>query len=657
MTFYGPEPKPFPVIVPGDAVSGNAYDGWTVVHVDIPSSTSVASTPVVPVVTGVNPTETSYALYGHIVPLLALGQGRIGGDIIVGPWLDGTSVSGINSFGVQADPTRVLTLVEIAFDSQVVWQGTCVGDPNGPVTPDASGFTVEPFTCRFYTGSLTQPADALETSHWGVDAVAYRGQPLLAIDGLPIAATKFRKYPYIACKFVDEDGEAVNFGELFERIAYSPYCGLTSDDFETDGITDGVANGGIIITDNIDFLSLLQQFCRFYPTWDLLQTDKLRLVDRGDVVTPDITLDETMLIDDVTVTRQGEDTRRKDIELTTIDPDADYTLVPFPTNRPRSPIAVTNSVGKDSVYLPVVMDSSTRAAVATLANYHEEHSRRAISFKSMFRGFEIEPGTRVRLRDIGGNFRSETFKVEQTLHGANYTVEITAAPILKCAIEAEDAGASFVAASDTRYGVSTTMDQDIPACEVGDMIIAAVMHRSALTPPTGWTLVESATTTYTAGGGGTQTLSLFSRVAEIGDSGSTTTWTQASSVRISVHIQTFRSSVRTLSVVDFASSNVDNTADNSIPTAIASATGDGQIGVAFATSVFVDTFLPTYLTLTMDAGADQTTSAIPVFIDANRLCGGYALLDLSEDTSGLVEADWPAVTPGGGWAAVSLVLG
>ncbi len=353
--------------------------------------------------TGVSPQEISYSLYGHIVPLIVLGQGRVGGEIISGPTLVGGTVSGINSFGVQADPTRVLTLVEVSFDSQVVWQGSQVGDG----TLSSSGFTSEPITMRFYTGSLTQSADPLEIAEYGANAVAYRGQVLLAVEDLPLANTKFKKYPYISCKFVDEDGAACNFGELFERLAYSPYVGYSSSEFETSGITDGVADGGFIIAQDVDFLTLIQEFGRFYPTWNILQTDKLRIVDRGSDVTADIVLNRQTLMGDLVVSRQGADTVKKDLELSAIDPDSDYQIIPSRAQRPRDPVAVTTSVGVDSAYLPVIMDASTRAAIVTLAKYQEEQTRKTISGTAMAYGLEMEPGDLVAITGIGDHFENE----------------------------------------------------------------------------------------------------------------------------------------------------------------------------------------------------------------------------------------------------------
>jgi hypothetical protein len=412
-----------------------------------PAQTSASSGPgaaATAASTGVNPTETQYALYGHIVPLLVLGRARVGGDIISGPTVSGGAASGINSFGVQADPTRILTLTQIAFDSEVVWEGNCVGSASGPATPDSGGFRVEPFTCRFYTGSLTQSADSMETAAYGTDAVAYRGQVLLAIENLPLANTKFTRYPYISCVFVDQDGQDLNFGEAFERLAYSPYTGLTTDQFETSGITDGVPDGAFVLAQDTEFLQLAQQFQRFYPNWDILQTDKLRIVDRGSTTLADINLDTSRLTGSIMTTRQGTDTVKKDLELSTIDPDADYTIVPSTAKRPTQPVTVTTSVGKDAAYLPVVMDSPTRTSIVTFAKYHEEVARKTVAGTAMAYGLEIEPGALLGIRDLGDDFNNETFKVLETTHGTNYTVEFIAAAILGCTIPNADPYLQYV---------------------------------------------------------------------------------------------------------------------------------------------------------------------------------------------------------------------
>ena len=386
-----------------------------------PVSSPVSAPVAVAASTGTNPTETSYALYGHTVPLSVFGVGRIGGEIIAGPWVENGRASFIISFGMPADPSGTRTLREIAFDSEVVWDST-------------NGFRTEAFTYRFYGGSLTQAADALETAHFGSDAVAYRPQMLIAFENLPLANTKFGKIPFVAAVIADASGDDVNLGEAFERLAYSPWVGWTSSQFETSGITDGLISGGLIIAQDTEFLSLIQQFARFYPRWDVLQTDKLRIVDRGATVTADIVLDKTRLMDQIVVSRQGRDRVRQNLELSTISPDADYTIVPSVARLPSEPVAVTTSVGKDTAYLPAIMEASTRTAIVTFAKYHEEAARKTISGTAMAYGLEIEPGALVNIRDLGDDFNNETFRVLETLHGANCVVEFTAEAILKCEI-------------------------------------------------------------------------------------------------------------------------------------------------------------------------------------------------------------------------------
>lgn len=371
--------------------------------------------------TGVNPTETSYSLYGHNIPLSVFGVGRIGGDIIAGPWVDNGKASFIISFGVPADPYGSRDLREIAFDSEVVWEG--------------GSFNTEPFVFRFYPGRLDQAADPLETSHFGADAVAYRPQILLAFENLPLAGTKFGKIPYVAALFGDSTGDDVNLGEAFTRLSRSPWVGWTSSQFEAVGITDGLVNGGLIITEQAEFLATIQQFGRFYPNWNILQTDKLRLVDRGSNVTADITLDRTRLMGNVAFTRAEPNAAARELELTTIDPGADYTLVPSTASRrPHDPVEVTSSVKVDTAYLPAIMDASFRQAIVTYALYHEEQSRKKISLTAMLYGLEIEPGDLIAVTGLGDDFHDEVFKVAATTHGVNYAVEIQAEAILKCTV-------------------------------------------------------------------------------------------------------------------------------------------------------------------------------------------------------------------------------
>jgi hypothetical protein len=156
-------------------------------------------------------------------------------------------------------------------------------------------------------------------------------------------------------------------------LAFSPWVNYTSAQFDTTGITD--ASGGMIFAADADFLSTIQQFGRFYRSWDILQTDKLRIVDRGAVVTADINLNRARMSGQVVLSRAARDSVPRELELSTIDPDADYTIVPSKAVFPRVPVAVSSSVSTESVFLPMIMESFTRQSLVTYALYQEEVSR------------------------------------------------------------------------------------------------------------------------------------------------------------------------------------------------------------------------------------------------------------------------------------------
>ncbi|WP_430391068.1 Ig domain-containing protein [Dyella sp. 20L07] len=98
---------------------------------------------------------------------------------------------------------------------------------------------------------------------------------------------------------------------------------------------------------------------------------------------------------------------------------------------------------------------------------------------------------------------------------------------------------SFVASSGTTYVSATSQILAIPTqTQVGDLLLAIVMHRSLLTTPPGWVLVNSKTATQNDPG--VQMLSVYKRVAQAGDPGTNITWKQESTVRLAVHYHVYR---------------------------------------------------------------------------------------------------------------------
>jgi hypothetical protein len=80
----------------------------------------------------------------------------------------------------------------------------------------------------------------------------------------------------------------------------------------------------------------------------------------------------------------------------------------------------------------MIMDSSTRIALVAYTKYQEEIARKRVSGTAMMYGLELEPGDLLGLTGLGDDFQSETFKVVETLHGANHSVEFTAESFMDC---------------------------------------------------------------------------------------------------------------------------------------------------------------------------------------------------------------------------------
>lgn len=216
---------------------------------------------------------------------------------------------------------------------------------------------------------------------------------------------------------------------------------------------------------------------------------------------------------------------------------------------------------------------------------------------------------------------------------------------------AQSSGIRFIDKSTLTYGVSvTSQNVNVPACIDNDLLIAVIMHRSALTPQAGWTLVDSDSAT---GSGITQYLSVYKKTCA-GDSGDSTTWTQSSAGRFAVFITAYRKIGDVAAVIDYDKTHLDAAATSPYATAISTADADGQMGVAYATYIFAaNDALVTQMDFVITAGGGVQDT--PVNVVMNRLCGGHVPLDNTEDTTGTVSTTNPGSD--GGWVAVSLIIG
>jgi len=439
------------------------HSGITTVYTPPTYSGSTTKT-VAPAATPVSPTFDpkieANALYGKPMALCALGYARIGASPapIVGPYFNGTNVDFVVSFGVPANVEGDRRIYKIYLDNELAWSSA-----TGGTLPGDGTFAAERFDFVFKPGRLDQTVCSLETEKFPGDECAYRPQMILEIRNLPFArfmANTGKPVPYVAVEIGDvTDGadpeDLTNLGLALERIAFSPWAGYTPDRFEAVNITDIV--DAILIKDNFTIIELCQSVTREYRNIDLVLSDKLYVKDRGSNVSPNFIFNRNAIISDeeaVVVSRAAATEQRREHELIAIDPDQDYTAVPSLAKIPRNPMIISAAVGKETASIPVVVDANTRQALATFAQNYEENARRKVGFKVSVAGYGIEPGDLFALADIAEGFDNEVFKVTQTVHGANWVVEVEGEATLRCSIFRESVpGTAVVASGDLQGGI------------------------------------------------------------------------------------------------------------------------------------------------------------------------------------------------------------
>lgn len=181
----------------------------------------------------------------------------------------------------------------------------------------------------------------------------------------------------------------------------------------------------------------------------------------------------------------------------------------------------------------------------------------------------------------------------------------------------------------------------------GDILCAAVVHRSALTVPAGWTLRASQACT----NGTDQTVSILSEnTASPADSGAAFAFTVASAGFIAAAMFVARAESGGAALLGTAVTTVNGTATNSVNAASANATLQaGELHVLVATSI--------------NAQGITTTPSMPTGVvlisgpgSSMRLAIGYQLRDLGQSISGSVAFDNGTPTSNG-LAAITLRFG
>ena len=178
---------------------------------------------------------------------------------------------------------------------------------------------------------------------------------------------------------------------------------------------------------------------------------------------------------------------------------------------------------------------------------------------------------------------------------------------------------SFVAATGASYidsGTTINTPSTPAGVQAGDGLFAIVFARSALTPPSGWTLVNSQLFTAATTD---QTLYIYRRdSAGSSDSSTAFAWTQASSNRMGLAYVLVRSSTGALTVAQ-SLKRADSVAESggviSIPVPTPTAAADGELVLAACSTINAAT-TPTTTTWTAPSGMTLRTTAT---LNQNRM--------------------------------------
>jgi hypothetical protein len=224
-------------------------------------------------------------------------------------------------------------------------------------------------------------------------------------------------------------------------------------------------------------------------------------------------------------------------------------------------------------------------------------------------------------------------------------------PLDEAAIEAlsaisEDPGTPYrVGGDDVLPIVATSVALDIPADVLpDDLLIACIYHRDTITPPAGWTLVQTHSGTASAI---LQYESVYSRVAVSGDEGTVATFTQASSLRCGGTLAAFRRDESPLAVLSSATANLD--------AAGANITATGYHQIAMMCSPFTTAAnSPTTTTISITPSTGWTRLSPGAVVD-NRHGVFWKIIELPDTQTGNINSTVGATGAQAG--TISLLIG
>jgi hypothetical protein len=201
-----------------------------------------------------------------------------------------------------------------------------------------------------------------------------------------------------------------------------------------------------------------------------------------------------------------------------------------------------------------------------------------------------------------------------------------------------DAGAVVMNATGTTVAIPAPA-----AAVIGDLLIAAVMRRSAVAsdPPAGWALVSS--TAGATNGSLTQYTHVYTKTAQGSDLGTTTTFSQTSSGLIHGQMIAITGGTGTPLLESQTTAIVDNSASTFTTIPTLTAAGNDRLGVAVGSAIYAQTS-PTTQTIGIDSSF--TLRSNPTIVD-NRLMVATKPMASGATTAATMTIQNPGGTTGG----------
>lgn len=213
------------------------------------------------------------------------------------------------------------------------------------------------------------------------------------------------------------------------------------------------------------------------------------------------------------------------------------------------------------------------------------------------------------------------------------------------------------ASSSITFSTVTSQAVTVPATTAaGDLLLAVVMHRSAMTSvPSGWTLVD--TCSFQDSTALVQYLSIYSKTAVSGDVGASTTWTQTSSSRMAVQIHAVKKSGGgTPAIIGTPSkSTISTTGTGTYTLPTVAATVANQLAFTAASTVLAGTSSPNTLALSSQWTQASPSSSTDTSNQLRLAVGSAVLSSIGASSAGTATANVTGST--NGWGAITLLIG